>query len=397
MNRRSLFLFKLDGKTLLAVIVFSLLLGYICGSMFVSNVEHSGSNSPLFPVLALLFSSVGFGFNFITKNKIINTTTLLVALMFVFTLLNVLQSPVSTTRQYFELLLPASVSIFIYKFCVNDDRIDVIEKLSFYLLVGVFVYFIINYQNYSLSYVTDISVASAYSTYSCLYFFPLVLCNRNILLRAIGTLLVFVSVLLSLKRGGMICFSLALVAYLLYEFFRTNKSFSIKTIILIALLVLAGFYIFTLVDLEDSIVARFSELENAQDSSRMTIYSSLWKQIKEMGILSVLFGHGWNAVLYHCKLGFSAHNDYMEIYYDYGIFTLITLVILVIRLIVYLYKSIKKSSPFAGPLLACLIMLLVNTNISHIFFYGNYFTLFAMSWAFIIAKARVYEKDGLIS
>jgi hypothetical protein len=378
-----------DLKSILAIALFLLLYGYVCGNMFAGNLEKNSSNSVIFPLAIFALSLVGVGFNVVTRNKIINTNSLLVLLVLVFTLINLNQSPVSTTRRYIELLIPATFSIFIFKFCSNLYKIELIEKLAFFLLVAVFVFFIISYQHFSNELVLNLEKASSFNTYSCLYLLPLVLCNRNTLFRIGGLLLVFVSVLLSLKRGGIICFSLALVTFFLYEYYRRNKLFNIKIILLIILVIWFGLFILNKYGISENLTVRFSALEDLQSLSRSYIYSTLWAEIQQFDFVSILFGRGWNAVITHTKIGFSAHNDFLEFLYDYGIITFIVLVSLVIQLMRLTYLEIRRLSPFAGPLLAMLIILLVNSNISHIFFYDYNYVLFSITWALIISKIRL--------
>lgn len=386
MNRK--YFLSINRKTFLLILLFVCLFFYQCSCMFSSQLVSTSYDSPVFVLLIFILTLLGINFNFCTKSKIVNSISILVLFIYIFTLLNLSQSPVSSIKYYFELLLPLLVAVYIQKKCKDEDSIQAVENLSFFLLVGLFIYYITNYNQYSGLMDVNINNASSYNTYSCLYFLPLILCNRNKIYRIAGIVLATITTILSLKRGGIISISMALILYFAMQGSNKYRFFNIKTLCSIVFFFFFFYYILDYYGFTENVIIRFSQLEDSGESSRAMIYSNTIDSIQNSNLFDLLFGKGWNAVLNNSRLGFSAHNDYLEVLFDFGLITLVSLILLWIRLLKFSKFLIGEHSSIAGAFLASLIIFFINTNISHIIFYSNHFTVFALTWSFMSIRAK---------
>ena len=94
----------------------------------------------------------------------------------------------------------------------------------------------------------------------------------------------------------------------------------------------------------------------------------------------LVIGHGHFGVRQDSWLEISAHNDFLEVIYDYGLVIFIFYLCLwgyVIRRAYYLYKT--KSEMFL-PYAASFSIFLVMSMVSHLILYTTYFNYLVMFW-----------------
>ena len=73
-----------------------------------------------------------------------------------------------------------------------------------------------------------------------------------------------------------------------------------------------------------NVTNRFEAMNEDEGNGRLDIYSDVFVQYLDSDLFSQLFGHGYNMVSVVLK-GPSAHNDFLEVLYDYGIIGFIIL------------------------------------------------------------------------
>lgn len=133
-----------------------------------------------------------------------------------------------------------------------------------------------------------------------------------------------VSILISQKRAGFI----ALVGLVLILYFvgslrgKSIKSAIGKNVILI-LLIIAGYYLMIFMDSKFNLrfVARLEGLESDGGSGRDVMWRFILEAIGRSSASQLFWGHGFDGVQ---KLrGGHAHNDFLEVLYNYGVVSLI--------------------------------------------------------------------------
>ena len=112
--------------------------------------------------------------------------------------------------------------------------------------------------------------------------------------------------------------------------------------------------------------------------------------ISSSNIIQLLFGHGYNSVLADNPLGFSAHNDFLEILYDFGVFAFLLYCALYFRIYRFCRKLVERKSKYAGAMLFSVCLLIINSMVSHIYIYPFYASIFALVWGAIYA---LYKKE----
>ena len=133
-----------------------------------------------------------------------------------------------------------------------------------------------------------------------------------------------VSVLLSQKRAGFI--ALAGLIVVLY-FVGALRGKSIKSAvgknIFLVLLIIAGYYLIIYMDSRFNlkVFARLEGLEEDGGSGRGVRWQFIWEAIERSSASQLFRGHGFAGV--QKLFGDHAHNDFLEVLYNYGILSFI--------------------------------------------------------------------------
>lgn len=141
-------------------------------------------------------------------------------------------------------------------------------------------------------------------------------------------------ILLSAKRSVIIGSFVGIIAYTA-KLFKDDKQKGRVTLIVLTL-ILIGIIIFPLMNLNLEIfsytISRFDESSNGRD----TILSDILASFGKSDILQQLFGHGSLSTM--SITGKGAHNDFVEVLYDYGLVAVIIFIWLYVLLFI---KGIK--------------------------------------------------------
>ncbi|MBQ9187650.1 MAG: O-antigen ligase family protein [Prevotella sp.] len=229
------------------------------------------------------------------------------------------------------------------------------------------------------------------SSYYTLYMLPLVFLCKSNKVKVFAVLVVTIAILISLKRSGVMALVLAVVTYV---FVNQYVAMRLKpTTILGSLTALVLFsFVFILVanSGEENIFERFENIGNDNGSGRLAVWEVTIKMISRLDVSSLLVGQGYNTVVANSPFNLSAHNDFLEIIYDYGLvgFSLYTCAIL--SLIYYNIKMIAEKSLYAPALSFLMVVYLIQSMISHIIIYF-WACLFMLSFSYILAS---YHRDA---
>lgn len=156
--------------------------------------------------------------------------------------------------------------------------------------------------------------------YSILCFLPMLFFIRKEIWRYILLLVLLFGVLLSGKRGAML---LMLLWFLLFfrPFFYGSFSTRInrrKGLLLGTTVLLMGVSVKW--DVVELVVRRLTErIAEDHGSGRDIIYYAYWNAINHAEPLNFWFGHGYSNLILP-SLGLLAHNDWLQIGYNYGVF-----------------------------------------------------------------------------
>lgn len=287
-----------------------------------------------------------------------------------------------------NMLLP--IVLFFYFFYIAQT----IESKYFYIgcLVAVLIIFYAFIDTYQIQFVSALTnEVKASTSYIFLFLLPLFILSENRFVKWGAVLFVASIIVFSLKRGGIISFSVALIVYFVINTICTGRKVRFKAFIS-TLFVLLAIYFFVSWRLEqymDELLFRIYSIADDGGSSRDSVYEVTWKMIAGSSFSSLCLGHGWNMVIMNSPMELSAHNDLLEVIYDFGVLVAFLYIYFVYRLYKTMFQLIKSHSENAAPFAFSVITFTINSTIAHILIYPFNFIAVAAVWGYILGKEKM--------
>ncbi len=267
------------------------------------------------------------------------------------------------------------------------ERIKVIQKLFFVLwIIGC--YFFLT------SRLSDIS-SQTNTIYYALLQLPLFLCIKDKKKQFIILAIFSILAIISIKRS---CILMILCIWAMYGanyVFRSTLKDKFKSIVIVVLISILGICAFFFVDsrMGGGVSNRLEETASDDTGNgRTTIYEITILMQLTSSVDEWIFGHGHYGVWKDSPSEISAHNDFLEVMYDYGciiFFLYLCLWGYVIKRLIYLYR---RQSPYLLAYMASFAIFFVMSMVSHLVLYTSYFNLLIIFWAFIEAQIKTEYK-----
>lgn len=378
----------LDGIWLFGVLAMMSI--YILGHALSLDV-YGGITVPYYHhVLTLLAFGIVSFFGKRPETWCLRSSITLVVWLWIFwvlvTSLNwIVEDPANKVYNY---ILPALCCPLIYQFFYAFTRSNVAAKqlLIFYFFAMLIftgalflkVYFFRNSSGTSqLTQVTEV--------YIPLLTLPWILIASNRIWRFLGTVAIIILVYISVKRGALLALTASLLVYIFIQQITSTQAW-IKRILFPVLLLAIGVAIFISIDQsrDHYFSSRLASLEEDEGSGRIEIFQETISMIEKSSIQKKLLGHGHDTVVENSVVGCSAHNDWLEVIYDFGFGGLILYVSLHLCLMTMCFKLVRKKSRYAAPFAASYMLFFVMSAISHLIIYAWCFMFMTAFWGTII-------------
>ena len=364
---------------------------------FIGNTDASELNLPI--LVFIEFFAIVFGFaKAVSLHKISFNSFELSAVIFWFwscfsTIAN--ESDVKALIkdllfQSFWLVVFLFFSVY-FKDRKKNREINFVFKAAYIFMIITGVYYII----WSLTRPALVLPGTVNTVYYPFMLLPLVFTRKKKLPIVLGVLIILFATLISEKRTALIALVLALVVPIIINPNSKRKSKIKRTVLFlfIGLAVVFVAYLFVLY-FEIDIIGRFMNLSTDGGSGRNHIYATVWNSIQNLSVKDLFIGNGFNGVakdkvvmlIDSNVFGFeytSAHNDFLEILYDYGVIGLLLYALFLVQMLKTLFKLyVNRSRYFSMALSATILYLVVSTS-SHLIIYPTYivFLLLFMSIA----------------
>lgn len=291
--------------------------------------------------------------------------------------------------------------IFLFFYITVKRKSNLFEDsrtIFFFLLLFSFVLYLFVYD-----YKAALSIFSSpllNSVYYVLLLLPWVLILPNKLYRNVGIIIIAIAVLLSMKRTVIIAFIISLVLYYLLEQKRLRKPFSLKILFQVMFLVAALYVPYVYIEQKTGgfFEQRLSSIYYDRGSGRLDIYLEVIRLLESNTLWFWIFGHGHNTVrTYNAVSGFgdfSAHNDWLEIVFDYGVIGLFLYIIFHYLLIKYGWFLMRKRSLYGPAMVVSYIMFFIISLTSHLVLYASYFGYLMAFWGALFAFVSAVDKKA---
>lgn len=334
-------------------------------------------------------------FFLLCNNRVSRKNVLLVQLLFILSTIipTFYRNYTTATVQYAVLQVADSllwIGVFAWAYYVAFKKHYFIEKISWIaLFIPVYSLLFLGVKQFSAG--RGIPLIS--TAYYALFLLPFAFMINNKWVRWILVYFSFSTVLLSVKRTGFIAFIICIIVFCYYDirYGGEEKHYSKRKIKMIfgAIVLAIGLYVFF--DYYTSthsidILMKLSSIKQDGGSGRTDVWLTTWNMIKDSDFMSTLFGHGFNAVYEDSILKLSAHTDFLEVLYDYGILGFVLYIGFWKNLFRYFNKVKLYRPTLVAPYAVSMVLMICMSAVAHLIIYPTHFLFLCLFWGLIFGE-----------
>ena len=286
---------------------------------------------------------------------------------------------------------------------IGKNKMLPAERFSNYFFLLTIVCFVLFFRYYHTNLSQIVQLTGLNVVYYLTFMFPIVLMSENKKIVTLGIAINLFAALISAKRGALLAMVASLVIWMYTDLRdQRNRKKIFKVLLYIVIAVVACFAVEIVVEkLDLDILRRMESLVNGEDSSgsgRTEIWSMYWDYLKNDSLLNSIFGRGYTATkrnpsLIGLGMGW-AHNDFLQVFFDYGIVGLLLFCSIVYKLFAN-YLSMRKSGyRFHRQFLISLVIFLFGCSMSMTTVQPQWFLAMAAFWGFVVGD---YERERVES
>ena len=223
------------------------------------------------------------------------------------------------------------------------------------------------------------------SLYYGVCFIPIVFLLKNKWIKLLLLLAISVITFYSGKSTALLMILFGVFAYLLSNKENKKNKTLLNILIFFSVLlitILVAFCNDYLVDLGVDLTG----------NGRAQIWQLVIEKFNNFGIRDFFFGKSVNGVTN--SIGISAHNDFLEVLFDYGFIGFLLYVFMFINLFLQAKELKKRKAKYYEVFLMSIIMTLIISLFSNIIFIPRYFIAITFVWGYILGidKQELFEK-----
>ncbi len=367
-------------------------------TLFMRVADYYGGGT-LFSKMAILLSfavAIGGVLNYLFNScGEVNIRKSVGVNLFLFWMVTVLTTLFNYERQYIWYEVTGNLTFYFGIYCIASKAMHSpfsLKQLTngFFIIEIIFTVMFLWYR-FSGVKISDGAVNSVYFVVTLL---PFALLNQNKSKLLIAVALIVLVALISNKRVAFLMVLIAVAVYFLLILLMNTMSFE-KKVAFILLTVIAVGVVWNLYNsmAETMDVNLFERLETLQEdggSGRDVIYAKVTEKIKKFTVKDWITGHGFSGVSATAGIKTSAHNDFLEVIYDYGIGGIILYVFLLLKVLRLTFQLRKKKPEVFIAGIVSMLMFLFMSMFSHLILYPTYVIYFVVFWSVISHEDNAY-------
>lgn len=228
--------------------------------------------------------------------------------------------------------------------------------------------------------------------YIILMALPFLYIISNKYIRYFGSAVVLIMVLLSLKATALLAVISGILVYYIINSILNGKRTSKWLLVSLVLAVLLYLYLesindFLMTRLNVSWLSKIELSGSSGGSGRTDIWINTVRLQMDSSIFEWIFGHGYNTVVN--QLDFSAHNDFLESLYDFGLIGFTAYILLYGFLIRQVKLMLDLKHKYAPALGMSICMFFVISMFSHLLIVPSLLVNCGLFWAVCMASYEV--------
>ena len=273
-------------------------------------------------------------------------------------------------------------STYYAAYCIGKLDVEIIKKLkkTFFIVfcVGAFYFILSKLYQYQIA---EYGLLSRSNTIFCMVtVLPWLLFYENKRFVVCIIIITLIAGIFSNKRSVVIMMSLIafpVIQTILQDFGRKSSKYILFIIILFGLIFIALYVESS--QMSGDILTRFNDIDETGGSGRQDIWDNVWNSYKSSDLISQIFGHGHEAVRKY-EIATTAHNDFLDVLFDYGIIGLCFYVILHLSLYKKCFQLYKSNHPYFPYYFTMLIIFIVMSCVSILMMQMKYLIYMAVFW-----------------
>jgi O-antigen ligase len=219
---------------------------------------------------------------------------------------------------------------------------------------------------------------------------PFAFLFKNRRFKYYSLLIGLVAVLMSFKRSAIIYTPLVFFVARYFDFLKGKKNSIVKSFFFALVFLSISFFAYDYIDnlTGGHISARFENIEDDKGSGRLDVYKKVIDAYEKKPFEIQLFGAGHNSVIKDkvaWEMGntvpLSAHNDFIEVLYDFGIIGFFIYLLLIGRIVKLMFRVKRFDTQYFHANLGVLIIFFVMSMVSHLIIYPTYYAYLVIIWA----------------
>ena len=229
-------------------------------------------------------------------------------------------------------------------------------------------------------------------------FLPLALLIDKKPIKIFFICLIGIATLLSLKVTAVFSFVVPLLIG--FSFDLRKKRGKINSGIVVAIVaVTIGYLMFSYFEqfftsfLGFNWIMKFTASYDSGGSGRLDIWKNVLELLSTSNVLNIIFGHGHEAVRNNTISHLSAHNDFLEVLYDYGIIGFSLYLLVYYKLISLIRKCMSKDNKIVMVLVVSVSQFFIMSMFSHLIIYPRLLLTIAITWGICFAYKDSYIEE----
>lgn len=279
---------------------------------------------------------------------------------------------------------------YFLSYCLFNKKVLEIAKYDQYTIFLTFIFIIVFIFVHSFNTRSTLENEGDNVIFYSLMLLPWIALMSNKYKKIALFALISFCVISSLKRSSLVILVISLVLIIYFDFFyktRLTKS----TIFLILLSVISLFTVYHFASERFDIISeRMAAIEEDGGSGRDLIFEDVYNRYNNKELQERVFGSGFDAVRRESKysVAVSAHNDFLEVLYDFGILGFILYILIHLSLIKWVFVLYKTNNILLPSVLISYFCFLLMSLVSHLVLYPTYFGILTSFWAYAYCKYR---------
>ena len=327
-------------------------------------------------------------------NSIIYHVFILIVFIVIITVLN--EHGFTSFYSFIKISYPLIGFSLMYYLTRNSALDD--NKFKLFILSVIVIYGIISYLNlgHRLDLRRGLSVAdnTGYSLVTLLAGVMLFANKKKTFL--VSLFFIIVGALVCGKRGAIVALAIALLPIIKYYLTYYSRS-NAKEVIMIMIAIIASYvalYLFG--DFFKESLSRFDSIEEDGGSGRTDIYRLYLFHFTQSDFVHQIFGHGlyagqWGKAHEYAFISIVAHNEWLEMLFDFGVLGLLLYLTIFRDLSVQLWKNRHYKNTFYYMLLTSLLVFGIKSVLSATFLMSPNSIYMFMLMAYAMAKLDIQQ------